>query len=338
MRSKRALPFGVFLALLAGTAFLGKPMSGGGETVTRRPVPEFRDWTTHHTIYSNWGYLPHLDLAGSDPRAPIGWRARPGADYIRRFPRPPLRPPRRKRAALLPDWSINLGTTGTAAGMYPAKFSFDVTQAPSCANDYVIYPIAAKGTATQPNLVAFNNLYSGTTGGTGKCNRAVVASDKGITATVYWSYNVQGIAGGGAVPTSPVIEFDQAGTGTGTKVAFVESIAGSPAHFHVLAWNAGDGKDATALQNVLKPKTINTFTTNAPVAASGTATDLALGASTTGTDTLSSPYVDYARDLAYVGNDIGVLYRIKDVFCPTSNPDCTGGTKPAPPRRSVPSR
>ena len=37
-----------------------------------------------------------------------------------------------------------------------------------------------------------------------------------------------------------------------------------------------------------------------------------------GSDTLSSPYVDYGNDLAYVGNDIGVLYRIKNVFCTTT--------------------
>jgi len=227
------------------------------------------------------------------------------------------------------DWSINLGTAGTAPGMYPAKFSFDVTQAPSCANDFVVFPVATKGSATQPNLVAFNNLYSGTTGGTGICNRAVSGSDTGIAATVLWSYNVQGIAGGGAVPTSPVVSYDSNG-GSGTKVAFVESIAGSPAHFHVLAWKSNDGRNAGNLQSVLTPKTIATFVTNAPVAGSGTATDLALGASTSGTDTLSSPFVDYSYDTAYVGNDVGVLYRIKDVFCVSTNPDCAGPTKPAP--------
>jgi len=53
---------------------------------------------------------------------------------------------------------------------------------------------------------------------------------------------------------------------------------------------------------------------------------------------LSSPFVDYFNDLAYVGNDSGTLYRLKDVFCTvtvttgtiTVNPDCTGGSPPAP--------
>ncbi len=66
--------------------------------------------------------------------------------------------------------------------MYPAKFTFDVTQTPSCANDYVVFPIAAQGSATQPNLVAFNNLYSGTGGGgTGYCNRTPSGSDLGTS-------------------------------------------------------------------------------------------------------------------------------------------------------------
>jgi hypothetical protein len=229
------------------------------------------------------------------------------------------------------DWSISLGTAGTAPGMYPAKFSFDVTQAPSCPNDYVVYPVAAKGSATQPNLVAFNNLYSGTgAAGTGICNRTVSASDVGTSATVLWSYNIQGITGGGAVPTSPVISYDPSNTSSGSKIAFVESVTGSVAHFHVLAWKSGDGKNASNVQSVLTPETISTFSTTAPVAGSGTATDLALGTSTSGTDTLSSPFVDYARDVAYVGNDLGVLYRIKDVFCTSVNGDCSGTTKPAP--------
>jgi hypothetical protein len=292
--------------------------------------------------------------------------------------------------------------------MYPAKFTFDVTAAPSCANDFVVFPINAAGSATQPNIVAFNYLYSGTAGANGICNNQRTGTSNGTSAAVYWSYNVQGITGGGAATTSPVIYFDpiNGATNTGQKVAFVESaIAGqiltasvtpghggtgyaagnagiingtgglatyqvttvtggavtaftitypgsgyttgtgittiatsgtgtgfevnintvSPssvaAHFHVLAWANGDGFDSTNAQNVLKPKTINTFVSYAPVTGSGTATDLAFGSST---DTLSSPFVDYEYDKAYVGNDAGVLYRFKDVFCTKVNADCPG--------------
>jgi hypothetical protein len=109
------------------------------------------------------------------------------------------------------------------------------------------------------------------------------------------------------VPTSPVSSLD------GKKVAFVESATGNPAHFYVLAWRSGDGQ-ATNRQNALVPKTLAApFSPTAPVASgtSGAVTDLAFGVTT---DTLSSPYVDYAPDRAYVGNDEGVLFRFKNVF------------------------
>jgi hypothetical protein len=299
MQGKRALQVGVLLAVAAALTLLGGAMPGGGRVVTHQRVPEFRDWSTRHVVYSNWGYFADVNMASSDPRAIFSWRARSESMHYR-FP---------------PS----------------AKYSFDVTQAPSCANDYVVFPIAAPGSSTQPNLVAFNQLYSGTAGVNGICNRTASGSDLGTTATVYWSYNVQGIAGGGAVPTSPVISFDpNNSSNTGTEIAFVESIAGSAAHFHVLAFKTGDGVVATNLQYVLTPTTISSFTVNAPLTGSGTATDLALGSSTSGTDSLSSPFVDYVRDVAYVGNDLGVLYRIKDVFCTSVNADCKGGTNPAP--------
>ncbi len=335
MLGKRTVQAGALVAVAAALTFLGGATTGGGGVVTQQREPEFRDWSTRYVMYSNWGYFADVNKASSDPRAIFSWRERPESMRYR-FPpsRPIPRPvprPRPVASALQRDWSIYLGTAGTAPGMYPAKYSFDVTQAPSCANDYVVFPIAAQGSNTQPNVAAFNQLYSGTAGANGICNRTPSASDLGTTAEVYWSYNVQGITGGGAVPTSPVISFDPNNvSNTGTAVAFVESISGSAAHFHVLAFKAGDGVVATNRQNVLVPKTISSFASSAPVAGSGTATDLALGSSKTGTVTISSPFVDYVRDVAYVGNDIGILYRIKDVFCTSVNADCKGGTKPAP--------
>jgi hypothetical protein len=279
--------------------------------------PRFQDWSTRHTIYSQIGTSAALEAARSDPRAIFRWHeveqreSEQLAHSFRQFPvrRSPRRFPLRSTVSMERDWSISLGTAGTANSMYPAKFSFDVTATPSCANDFIVFPVNATGGAAQPNIVAFNNLYSGTTGGNGICNRTATGNDTGVAATVSWSYNVHAIAAGAAVPTSPVLSLD------GAKVAFVESAAGNPAHFHVLAGRTGDGKVAK-LQSVLSPKAIVApFSATAPAAASGTATDLSFG---TTTDTLSSPYIDYANDLAYVGNDAGVLYRIKNVFCTTA--------------------
>jgi hypothetical protein len=298
-------------------------------------VARFQDWSTRHAIYSRTGTSAALEAARQDPRAQIRWRdlesretsRRALPELVFRFGGWPRHVPTRHSTPIQRDWSIYLGASGTAPSMYPAKFSFDVTATPSCANDFVVFPINSAGSGTQPNIVAFNNLYSGTAGGTGICNTRTVApahTDTVASATVLWSYNVSKI--GGAVTTSPVISFDS----TGSKIAFVESLAGQAAHFHVLAWKRGDGQ-ATSLQNVLTPAPVTTFVGTTPIANSGTATDLALGSATTGGDTLSSPFIDYTNDLAYVGNDIGVIYRIKNVFCPAGgcaapSLDATWGT------------
>ena len=185
--------------------------------------------------------------------------------------------------------------------------------------------------AEKATWVAFNNLYSGTVPANGICNRTPSANDNGTAATVMWSYAVSSSIAAG-VATSPVLSLD------GTKLAFVESKGGQQPHFHVLAWKSGDGVAAN-LQNTQLPKVLSTFTASAPVAGSGTATDLPFGASSAGPgDTLSSPFVDYTHDTAYVGDDKGKLVRIQDVFCVIDvfgivvmNPDCI----PAPPAPSI---
>jgi hypothetical protein len=298
------------------------------------PVSAFHDWSTNHAVYGHAGTLDVLETARKDPRALFRWReveererqqrralwleTQPEQlhNLLRWPPSPGRHFPVRTAADGHADWSISLGTGSVAAGQYPAKFTYDTTatvSAPgSCTSDFIVYPVNVNGSATQPNIVAFDNLYSGTAGGNGICNRAAPVNDDGVSATVLWSYNVHAIAAGGAVPTSPVLSLD------GTKVAFVESAAGNAAHFHVLAWNSGDGL-ATNKQTVTSPKSITTFAGNTPLSA-GTSTDLALGSAATGTVTLSSPYIDYAHDIAYIGNDVGVLFRIKNVFCTT--PSC----------------
>jgi hypothetical protein len=414
-------------ACIAGA--LSLPLAGQRIETAQQRMPAFQDWSTRYVVYPRIGPMNAMQAAAQDPRARQVWSqvlmagggglfsggvqlgGRVGLGSARSY-RPFASAGDARR-----DWAINLGAAGTAQSMYPAKFGFDATAPPSCTADYVVFPVNAAGSSTQPNIVAFNQLYSGTAGATGICNRTATASDTGVAAKVLWSYNVQGILGGGAVTTSPVISYDLlTPSASGTKIAFVESatggpvltdslgaggsgyavgdtgtiaggavlatyrvtgvttarrttgvvssftiasagsgysvatgaattktsgkgtgltiniltVGGFPAHFHVLAPNAGDGQNAGNLQSVLSPKTITTFSLTNPAAGSGAATDLALGSSSTGTDTLSSPFVDYTADKAYVGNDVGVLYRIKDVFCTSGNPDCSGASKPAP--------
>jgi hypothetical protein len=311
---------------------LAAGLSGQEQASPSSRVSVVDDWTMHHVVYTRFGPMDRMQAIQRDPRALFAWER---LGMLARSRSASIAPPHLPLAGLAGnhvDWAIDLGAAGTAATMYPAKFTFDITAAPSCTNDFVIYPVNTPGSSTQANLVAFNNLYRGTgSGGTGVCNTAGSPDDEGTVATVLWSYNIDAI--GGAVTISPVISWDEPGEPVlGTKVAFVESATGSPAHFHVLAWRNGDGQDTTqtrGLQNTRTPATINTFVATSPIPGSGTATDLALGA--TGTDTRSSPFVDYPNDTAYVGNDVGVLYRIKDVFCPSYNQDagCTAGSAPS---------
>lgn len=357
-----------------------------GETVVH-PNGIVQDWSHRHVVFPRLGSLEGLIAVQHDPRAILSWQAEARRDWHRdRF----SWRPRNTQSEIHRDWAISLGTGSTAAAMFPAKFGLDVNATASCPNDFVVYPVNVAGGAAQPNIVAFNNLYSGGskaitgntvsasttvtitggavvtaadvgqpisgtgiplattiatvtgnpgtsltmsaaatatnaglaitigTGAAGFCNsRAPQGSaDNSLLATTMWSYNIS--AAGGAVATSPALSMD------GTKIAFVETAAGA-AHFHVLAPKTGDGQDATNAQNVLLPKQITSgFDATAPAAGSGAVTDLSFGAAS---DTLSSPFVDYNKDAAYVGNDAGVLFRFKNVFCTIS---CTVGVTAAP--------
>ena len=172
------------------------------------------------------------------------------------------------------DWNVTLGGR-VAPLMFPAKYSFDPGAPPSCSGDYVVFGLNTAGTTGgRANLVAFNNLYSGGTGG-GFCQKSA--------PTVLFAYNITTVTTG-KVSTSPVL------SPKGDKIAFVESSPTS-SNFHVLTWTAGQG----------------TINRSAPP----NMTTLALSASN---NTRSSPWVDYNTDTAYVGADNGLVYKIHPVF------------------------
>ena len=327
-----------YVVLVALLALIAASFGRLGEAAQERRIGLIEDWSMRHVVFARIGPAATMMAAQRDPRAFFSWHkaalaaARfsresvPQSDsapqdeffQFRGFHSKRLRPPK-----LHTDWSISLGTRATASAMYPAKFSFDINAAPSCTNDFVVFPVNHTPDATHENLVAFNNLYSGTVPANGICNRTPSVTDSGVSATVLWSYGVRSSVAGG-VATSPVLSLD------GTKVAFIESAVSQQPHFHVLAGKSGDGVDPLNSQDAQLPKLLITFTTSAPAAGSGTVTDLAFGASSgTPGDTLSSPYVDYAADKAYVGDDQGNLVRIKDIFC-TVSAACSGATPPAP--------
>jgi hypothetical protein len=74
-------------------------------------------------------------------------------------------PPHRD-ATLKGDWSTWLGANGTqGAGMYPAKYSFDINSA-SCANDFVVYGTSTTGSMNpvfaQDEILATGMVTAGT--------------------------------------------------------------------------------------------------------------------------------------------------------------------------------
>jgi hypothetical protein len=134
------------------------------------------------------------------------------------------------------DWAFSLGTGFVAPGMYPAKFSFDINAPVTVANctgtteytfpDFVVYGLDVAGVSGgQSNLIALDNLYTGTNPTPGICGTG--------SPLVYWSYDTTTVPGG-KITTSPVLSED------GTQVAFLES-GGAKSFLHILLWNAGDG-------------------------------------------------------------------------------------------------
>jgi hypothetical protein len=279
---------------LSVTACLGG-VGQAQEQPPRQHVGRVVDWSYHHVTLSGGLPAADLDRAKAEPRIlfRLAERNLPSASTeARRFgpdgraPRRPILPGRGMKI----DWSIPLGAGIVAPNMFPAKYSFDINATPSCPGDYVVFGLNVAGaTPGQANLVGVNNLYSG-------ANPRLCAANP----TVTWAYN--GSTAGGAVLTSPVISLD------GKRIAYVESAAGATV-FHVLALKATEGTAATV---AVTPTLNGSCTGTVAVPTSSCLKSVALSA--TSTDTLSSPWVDYQTDKAFVGTDDGKIYRISCVF------------------------
>lgn len=268
-------PYGV-VALLC-TAFFALSVLARAQESTPATAAHTgvpQDWSQRHIVFSREGLAQHPDLINQEPRILH--------ETMQRW-QPPHSNIFQGIAPAVPagsgngrDWSVNFAAGRISPNMYPAKFSFDPAATPDCVNDFVVFGLSVAGTTGgHPNLVAFNNLYVNNTG-TGFCS--------GTAPNVLFAYNIT-TATGGKIVTSPILSLD------GTKVAFVESL-GTSAVFHVLTWATGAG----------------TLT----AAAAPTMTSVTYSAAAN--STTSSPYIDYSRDIAYLGADKGQVYKITGVF------------------------
>jgi hypothetical protein len=275
-------------ALVPATVRAAEP---GGDSADNNPKRGFPvDWSSHHVIVT--GNSPSVALrAGlSDPRhvysqvrrmvavrnAKVGRNRERGREQKREFRRLPK-----------VDWAVSLERGFVPANQFPAKFSFDVTSQ-SCNGDFVLFGLTVTS-GTQANLVGINNLYT----------EASPACNSG-TPWVAFAYNTVTHTGG-QIRTSPVLSVD------GTKAAFVESTTGG-SYFHVIVLPTPIPVPPSQTGNVRSPVTPASCGT--PITAN-CMTTLTISAAA---NTLSSPWVDYNTDTAYVGTDDGILYKISPVF------------------------
>jgi hypothetical protein len=182
--------------------------------------------------------------------------------------------------------------------------------------------ITAGTNGAQANIVAFNQLYSGS--GTSLCGHT--------NPEFIFSY----ASGVGPVATSPSLSVG------GTEISFVENDPNIGAILHVLTFGSGSteyGTSASCASNNNGGATLPTCATNPviPGSTSGsTANDfmlpLGLVAANAATgvagaaDSFSSPFIDYANDTTYVGDNNGYLYAITPTFKGT--PAYAGGNFP----------
>jgi hypothetical protein len=311
----------VVYAMTVAPAQQNLPYGGGGVV---------EDWTSHHVVFSNPGTLMDAIMNGrrqewerivSDPRYRMQLIRQSGAWSEQQATPVVDSADLREDDSLAPDlddhhrghhegdqtlqgmWTVKTASTGSVpAGMFPAKYTFAPIGTPSCASDYVVFTINTAGVSgEQANLLGVNNLYVGT------CTT-------GAVPTIKFAYFI----GTGIVQTSSVLSVD------GTKIAFVESITGNGtstgSNFHVLTIGT-TGSNGTMFNSPVAPCTVNTTkscTTN-------NAVDIKIPMSGFVSVTRSSPFVDYLHDVAYVGDDNGVLHKFTPVFNGTPAEVTTGG-------------
>ena len=135
---------GIFLAATATAAALSPRsiVSGFGASGLSQHVHVTTDWSHRHMIFSAPKSLRQAFNLSANPRYVQQWNRR----YAERRG---LHPKVLHRDALLKgDWSSSVGGTASqGAGMYPAKFGFDVNSA-DCTNDFVVYGLNTAGSTT----------------------------------------------------------------------------------------------------------------------------------------------------------------------------------------------
>jgi hypothetical protein len=205
-------------------------------------------------------------------------------------------------------WTSNVtsGTAdeGTGKGVYPAVYTADF-DTPSCTADYAVYPVNVLGTSSQPGLVVYNHLYVNSTSNgfcTGLSKPDVFASYYVYTTATELGaiYTIQG---------SPVI------SESGTQIAFVvnDSAHGYLRFYVITLPSKADG-------TIGAPTELTDAGTEAGASGAhgtqtttnGTVSDVLLLSNDD--QALTSPWVDFTTNTAYVASSGGKIYKIENVF------------------------
>lgn len=252
------------------------------------------DWSHAHVVFSHPANAKLARQVQEDPRY---WQ-----QVQRQIPRvlpaqvslgasrglPPLEAVKRRRPRTHRDWSEDLGAGGSVgAGNFPAKFSFDSTVA-DCTNDYVVFNTGLQGSVSQASIVAFNNLYVG-------CG--------GTVPSVLWAYETS--ASPAQILTSPALSLD------GSQVAFVQT-DGLHAQLVLLKWRANSLLSVTSPGAPPFVATAAYRTCSAPCMTKFDLTDPS--GTVHNDDRISSAFIDYSGDQAWVGDSAGYLHKFSGVF------------------------
>ena len=293
----RSLGYGAGLLTLVAMGWI---LTGRAASPRQAGLPT--DWSHRHVIFSQPSTDAQAAAVMHDPRY---WQQWNREHFVKALNAADVGLSNRSlfasAGASHADWSQNLGSGANAgAGVFPAKYSFQVTTA-TCAGgvgvrpDYVVFSTGLLGTSGQASIVAFNNLYSGCTG---------------IVPTAYWAFNT-----GGQVLTSPTI------SGDGRQVAFVQTTGGI-ASLVLLKWASGG--------TVGSPVTLVAVTNAAYRACTAPCMTMitlrtAPPANVPTDDTTSSVFPDYSNDVIWVGSAGGWLHKFTGVFVGTPTRVTSGG-------------
>jgi hypothetical protein len=278
-----------------GVLALSPSLLGQASQIPEETIPVPTDWSHSHLIFSRPATPGQAARVEKDPRY---WQQR----YRRELPvmAPAAAAVSGKAVGfaatrrLKRDWQESMKSgASVGAGNYPAKFSF-LGSTNACGTalqpDFVTFATGLAGSGSQASIVAYDNLYSG-------CTAPVPA--------VYWAYNT-----GGTILTSPVYSID------GKQVAFVQT-AGGFGILVALKWAAGTG-------TVGSPATPSSVAVGAYAGCTAPCmTTVVLKGPAD--DTTSSIFYDYTNDIAWVGDALGRLHKVKGVFKGTPVEVTTGG-------------